>query len=159
MTCPSRWLHHSIFQQHIFSFRNLHTQHLLAQHFQIWLEGLKKRGVYRLSLHSSNLLIDEKNPNANVELLPFAHFIVSHEHQKRQHGFSERNWLNGILLKTILKHLLDNVWISVMKHSGAMSYQGVYPNWLILTCKMPIGMKYTSSLNRNFSEPNLPKVM
>lgn len=79
----SRWLHHSIFQQHIFSFRNLHTQHLLAQHFQIWLEGLKKRGVYRLSLHSSNLLIDEKNPNANVELLPFAHFIVSHEHQKK----------------------------------------------------------------------------
>ena len=79
----SRWLHHSIFQQHSFGFRDLLSQHLLAQHFQVWLEGLKKRGVYRISLHSSNLLLDEKNPNANVELLPFAHFIVSHEQQKK----------------------------------------------------------------------------
>ena len=79
-----RWLHHHIFDRHSFHFRDLLSQHLLAQHFQIWLEGLKKQGVQRLSLHSSSLLNDEQNPNANVELLPFAHFIVSHEQHKKQ---------------------------------------------------------------------------
>ncbi|WP_130804488.1 hypothetical protein [Acinetobacter ihumii] len=79
----NRWLQHSIFYQHYFQFRDLHSQHLLAQHFQVWLEGLKKQGVYRISLHLSNLLTDEQNPNANVELLPFAHFIVSHEKNKK----------------------------------------------------------------------------
>ncbi len=79
-----RWLQHSIFDQHSFHFRDLLSQHLLAQHFQVWLEGLKKQGVRRLSLHSSSLLNDEQNPNANVELLPFAHFIVSHEQNKKQ---------------------------------------------------------------------------
>ncbi|MBK0064564.1 MULTISPECIES: hypothetical protein [unclassified Acinetobacter] len=79
----NRWLQHSIFYQHYFQFRDLHSQHLLAQHFQIWLEGLKKQGVYRISLHLSTLLSDEQNPNANVELLPFTHFIVSHEKNKK----------------------------------------------------------------------------
>ncbi len=79
----SRWLQHSIFYQHYFQFRDLSSQHLLAQHFQVWLEGLKKQGVYRISLHLSTLLTDEQNPNANVELLPFAHFIVSHEKNKK----------------------------------------------------------------------------
>ena len=79
----SRWLQHSIFYQHYFQFRDLGSQHLLAQHFQVWLEGLKKQGVYRISLHLSTLLTDEQNPNANVELLPFAHFIVSHEKNKK----------------------------------------------------------------------------
>jgi len=74
----NRWIQHSIFNQHQFAFRDLMSQHLLAQHFQIWLEGLKKQGVRRLSLHRSDLLVDENNPNANVELLPLAHFIVSH---------------------------------------------------------------------------------
>lgn len=74
----NQWVKHSIFNQHFFSFRDLNSQHLLAQHFQIWLEGLKKQGVTRLSLHNSSLLLDEKNPNANIELLPYAHFIVSH---------------------------------------------------------------------------------
>lgn len=74
----NQWKNHSIFNQHYFAFRDLNSQHLLAQHFQIWLEGLKKQGVHRLSLHNSSLLLDEKNPNANVELLPYAHFIVSH---------------------------------------------------------------------------------
>jgi len=74
----NRWIQHSIFNQHQFAFRDLISQHLLAQHFQIWLEGLKKQGVRRLSLHRSDLLVDEKNPNANIELLPLAHFIVSH---------------------------------------------------------------------------------
>ncbi|WP_151798082.1 hypothetical protein [Acinetobacter bereziniae] len=79
----SRWVNHAIFNHHAFGFRDLTTQHLLAQHFQIWLEGLKKQGVNRISLHSSSLLNDEQNPNANVELLAIPHFIVSHESQKK----------------------------------------------------------------------------
>ncbi|TQR71043.1 hypothetical protein [Acinetobacter sp. RF14B] len=79
----SQWLNHSIFNQHHLTFRDLLSQHLLAQHFQIWLEGLKKQGVHRLSLHSSHLLEDEKNPNANVELVPFAHVIISHGKQEK----------------------------------------------------------------------------
>lgn len=74
----SRWVNHAIFQQHAFAFRDLISQQLLAQHFQIWLEGLKRQGVTRLSLHCSSLLLDEDNPNPSVELVPYAHFIVSH---------------------------------------------------------------------------------
>lgn len=77
------WANHAIFNQHILAFRDLNNQHLLAQHFQVWLEGLKQQGVSKISLHDSSLLIDEKNPNPNVELLPYAHFIVSH-HAKAQ---------------------------------------------------------------------------
>lgn len=77
------WVKHSIFNQHVFNFRDLMSQHLLAQHFQIWLEGLKKQGVYRLSLHNASLLNEEQNPNANVELLAIPHFIVSHEKNKK----------------------------------------------------------------------------
>lgn len=77
------WLNHSIFNRHSLSFRDLSSQHLLAQHFQIWLEALKKQGVQRISLHSSSILSAEKNPNANVELLPIAHFIVSHKQQQK----------------------------------------------------------------------------
>lgn len=77
----SHWAKHAIFNQHKFVFRDLFTQKLLAQHFQIWLEGLKKQGVVKLSLHNSSLLLDEKNPNPNVELMPYAHFIVSHHAQ------------------------------------------------------------------------------
>ncbi|MGA9698305.1 MAG: hypothetical protein WBQ67_05130 [Acinetobacter sp.] len=79
----NHWVQHSIFNQHNLRFRDLMSQHLLAQHFQIWLEGLKKQGSHRISLHSSSLLVDEKNPNANVELLAIPHFIVSHEHHKK----------------------------------------------------------------------------
>ncbi len=79
----SRWLQHAIFFQHTFEFRDLLSQHLLAQHFQVWLEGLKKQGVSRLSLHLSAILNEEKNPNGNVELLPFSHFIVSHQGNKK----------------------------------------------------------------------------
>ena len=79
----SHWVDHAIFNQHAFAFRDLISQHLLAQHFQIWLEGLKKQGVYKLSLHNSSILNDEKNPNSNVELLPITHFIVSHDKQKK----------------------------------------------------------------------------
>ena len=79
----SRWVNHSIFQQHQLQFRDLQRQHLLAQHFQIWLQGLKQQGVTRLSLHRSDLLMDEKNPNPNVELLPYAHFIVSHSPKQK----------------------------------------------------------------------------
>lgn len=78
-----QWINHAIFNQHYFSFRDLHSQHLLAQHFQTWLEGLKKQGVNRISLHHSSILVDEKNPNANVELLPYTHFIVSHHAKKK----------------------------------------------------------------------------
>lgn len=74
-----QWQQHQIFNLHQFTFRDLSTQHLLAQHFQVWLEGLKKQGVQRISLHHCNLLRQEQNPNANVELLSFAHFIVSHQ--------------------------------------------------------------------------------
>ena len=83
------WLKHTIFNQHYFAFRDLNSQHLLAQHFQVWLEGLKKQGVTRLSLHNSSLLLDEKNPNPNVELLPYAHFIVSHM------GNAKTAWICG----------------------------------------------------------------
>ena len=79
----SRWINHPIFEQHIFEFRDLNSQHLLAQHFHIWLTGLKKQGVQKLSLHNSTLLVDEQNPNANVELLAFPHFIVSHTANKK----------------------------------------------------------------------------
>ncbi|WP_297425073.1 hypothetical protein [uncultured Acinetobacter sp.] len=85
----SRWLNHAIFAQHAFFFRDLNSQQLLAQHFQIWLEGLKAQGVTRLSLHCSSLLLNEKNPNPNIELIPYAHFIVSHS-PKAQHA-----WLCG----------------------------------------------------------------
>lgn len=79
----SRWIEHPVFNQNRLIFRDLVSQHLLAQHFQIWLESLKKQGVKKLSLHLSSLLNDEQNPNANVELLPFAHFIVSHQANKK----------------------------------------------------------------------------
>jgi hypothetical protein len=79
----NHWVQHAIFNQHNLRFRDLLSQHLLAQHFQIWLEGLKKQGTLRISLHSSSLLSDEQNPNANVELLAIPHFIVSHEHNKK----------------------------------------------------------------------------
>jgi len=79
----NRWINHAIFNQHTFAFRDLLSQHLLAQHFQIWLEGLKKQGVHRISLHNSSLLNDEQNPNANVELLPISHFIIAHEQNKK----------------------------------------------------------------------------
>lgn len=79
-----RWVQHAIFDQHRFLFRDLISQHLLAQHFQIWLEALKKQGVRRISLHNSGILNEEQNPNSNVELLPIAHFIVSHEGNKKQ---------------------------------------------------------------------------
>ena len=83
------WVNHAIFNQHILFFRDLNSQHLLAQHFQVWLEGLKRQGVTRLSLHNSSTLVDEKNPNPNVELLPYPHFIVSH------HRNSKTAWICG----------------------------------------------------------------
>ena len=79
----SQWVKHSIFNQHVFAFRDLASQHLLAQHFQVWLEALKRQGVTRISLHNSSLLLDEKNPNPNVELLAYPHFIVSHQSNKK----------------------------------------------------------------------------
>lgn len=79
----NQWVNHAIFNQHRLYFRDLLSQHLLAQHFQVWLEGLKKQGVFRLSLHSSSLLNEEQNPNANIELLATPHFIISHN--KQQH--------------------------------------------------------------------------
>ena len=79
----NRWIEHPIFSKNCLIFRDLLSQHLLAQHFQIWLEGLKKQGVKKLSLHLSSILNDEQNPNPNVELLPFAHFIVSHQTNKK----------------------------------------------------------------------------
>ncbi|MEB3767458.1 hypothetical protein [Acinetobacter sp. MD2] len=69
---------HPIFNQHLLQFRDLMSQHLLAQHFQVWLEQLKQQGVTRLSLHHTQLLNNEKNPNPNVELLRYPHFIISH---------------------------------------------------------------------------------
>ena len=82
----SRWVNHSIFAQHAFAFRDLVSHQLLAQHFQIWLEGLKAQGVTRLSLHCSSLLLDENNPNPSVELIPYSHFIVSHSN-KHKHAW------------------------------------------------------------------------
>ncbi|WP_445116440.1 hypothetical protein [Acinetobacter sp. WZC-1] len=79
----NQWHRHAIFNRHVLAFRDLLSQHLLAQHFQVWLEGLKQQGVSRISLHSSTILNDEQNPNANVELLAFAHFIVSHQQQQK----------------------------------------------------------------------------
>ena len=82
----SRWVNHSIFAQHAFAFRDLLSQQLLAQHFHVWLDGLKAQGVTRLSLHCSSLLLDETNPNAHIELIPYAHFIVSHG-SKHKHAW------------------------------------------------------------------------
>ena len=78
-----QWVQHQVFNQHQLAFRDLHNQHLLAQHFQIWLEALKQQGVSRISLHHASLLEKEQNPNSNVELLPISHFIVSHHGQKK----------------------------------------------------------------------------
>lgn len=83
------WLNHPIFDQHSYSFRNLNSQQLLAPHFQIWLEHLKKQGCQLISLHSSEALLEQKNPNAQVELVPYAHFIVSH------HKKSKTAWIFG----------------------------------------------------------------
>ncbi|MFM6958572.1 MAG: hypothetical protein ACKOXD_08510, partial [Acinetobacter sp.] len=94
----SRWIEHPIFNQNRLIFRDLRSQHLLAQHFQIWLEGLKKQGVKKLSLHLSSILNDEQNPNPNVELLPFAHFIVSHQANKKTAwicGLELAEWYNS----------------------------------------------------------------
>ena len=90
----SRWIEHPIFNQHSMMFRDLRSQQLLAQHFQIWLEGLKNQGVTKLSLHLSTLLNEEQNPNAHVELLPLAHFMVSH------HGNKKTAWICGQELPT-----------------------------------------------------------
>ena len=79
----SQWRQHHIFNQHSFQFRDLLSQHLLAQHFQVWLEGLKKQGTTKITLHLSSILNEEQNPNANIELLPYAHFIVSHQGNKK----------------------------------------------------------------------------
>lgn len=79
-----QWVGHQIFNQHQFEFRDLLTQHLLAQHFQIWLEGLAQQGVQQISLHHSSLLNEEKNPNSNIELLEKAHFIVSHHPKQKK---------------------------------------------------------------------------
>lgn len=84
-----QWQQHQIFDLHQFLFRDLSSQHLLAQHFQVWLEGLKQQGVQRISLHHSSILQQEQNPNTNVELLSFAHFIVSH------HGHKMTAWIFG----------------------------------------------------------------
>lgn len=94
----SRWIEHPIFNQNRLIFRDLLSQHLLAQHFQIWLEGLKKQGVKKLSLHLSSILNDEQNPNINVELLPFSHFIVSHQANKKTAwicGLELAEWYNS----------------------------------------------------------------
>ncbi|MEG0651317.1 MAG: hypothetical protein RR282_11140 [Acinetobacter sp.] len=94
----SRWIEHPIFNQNRLIFRDLRSQHLLAQHFQIWLEGLKKQGVKKLSLHLSSILNDEQNPNINVELLPFSHFIVSHQANKKTAwicGLELAEWYNS----------------------------------------------------------------
>jgi hypothetical protein len=79
----NRLTEHPIFNQQSLVFRQLLSQQLLAQHFQIWLEGLKNQGVTKLSLHLSALLNEEQNPNANVELLPIPHFMVSHQGNKK----------------------------------------------------------------------------
>ncbi|HBM1865823.1 hypothetical protein [Acinetobacter nosocomialis] len=79
----TQWRQHHIFDQHSFQFRDLISQHLLAQHFQVWLEALKKQGTTQISLHLSTILNEEQNPNSNVELLPYAHFIVSHQNNKK----------------------------------------------------------------------------
>jgi len=94
----SRWIEHPIFNQNRLIFRDLLSQHLLAQHFQIWLEGLKKQGVKKLSLHLSSILNDEQNPNVNVELLPFSHFIVSNQANKKTAwicGLELAEWYNS----------------------------------------------------------------
>lgn len=83
------WVNHPIFAQHHLVFRDLASQQLLAQHFRVWLEALKQQGVDKLSLHNSIILDEESNPNPNVELLPYAHFIVSHQ------GKNKAAWICG----------------------------------------------------------------
>ncbi len=72
------WLQHAIFYNHQLEFRDLQSHALIAQHFKIWLQGLKAQGVRHLSLHPSQLLLKDKNPNCNVLLIDTAPVIVSH---------------------------------------------------------------------------------
>ncbi|TCM66733.1 hypothetical protein EC844_11122 [Acinetobacter calcoaceticus] len=85
----NQWRDHQIFDQHLFEYRDLLSQYLLAQHFQIWLDGLRQQGVKRISLHHASMLKQEQNPNPNIELLARAHFIVSH------HATQKIAWIFG----------------------------------------------------------------
>lgn len=80
---------HQVFDFNKISWRDLATQQLLAQHFSVWLEGLKQLKVTHISLHHASLLSQEKNPNPHVELLAISHFIVSH------HGKQKFAWIFG----------------------------------------------------------------
>ena len=138
----SRWLNHQIFDQHRFLFRDLSTQHLLAQHFQIWLEGLKKQGVQRLSLHNSSVLNDEQNPNVNVELLPFPHFIVSHEKNKKT------AWIFG-------KELPE--W-----YNAENEYEAPKPQSLNLRCEIlwrfELNTKLIKRIDADFTQPSWEEI-
>lgn len=45
----TQWRQHHIFDHHSFQFRDLASQHLLAQHFQVWLEALKNKAPLSLA--------------------------------------------------------------------------------------------------------------
>ena len=133
-----RWVNHAVFSQHTFAFRDLLSQHLLAQHFQIWLEGLKKQGVYRLSLHHSSLLNDEQNPNANVELLPISHFIISHEHNKKTawiFGKELAEWYNA-----------DNDYEAPISQQSPFRHETFW--------RFELNSKYTKRIEQDLAQPN-----
>lgn len=133
------WLKHSTFCEQQLDFRDLNSQHLLAQHFQIWLEYLKKQGVNLISLHSSAVLTDEKNPNPNVELIPYGHFIVSHHPNGKMawiFGKELAEWYNAdnefdipttqknpLRVETLWRYQLDQ------KHIKRVEHDLVQPHW------------------------------
>lgn len=135
----NHWLKHQVFNQHQIQFRDLLSQHLLAQHFQIWLEHLKQQDVRRLSLHQASILNDEKNPNPNVELLPFAHFIVSHEPQHKSAWIfgkelaewytAEQDYMAPVSQQSELRQ--EVMWRYQLSHKLAKQLDAdfVAPNW------------------------------
>lgn len=135
----AQWVAHQAFNQQQLEFRDLHSQHLLAQHFQVWLEALKQQGVSQISLHHANLLEKEKNPNSNVELLSISHFIVSHQGQKKiawifgqelaEWYLAEENYTFPPLQQSNLRH--ETYWRFELnsKLSKLIDHDLIKPNW------------------------------
>lgn len=138
----NRWINHSIFDQHVFLFRDLISQHLLAQHFHIWLEGLKKQGVQHLSLHNSSLLVDEKNPNANVELLAYPHFIMSHTANKKTAWIFGKELPEWYLSED--EYQAPEAQISTLRHEILWRYE--------------LNSKLIKQLDADFKQPNWDEI-
>ena len=138
-----QWVGHQIFNQHQFEFRDLLTQHLLAQHFQIWLEGLAQQGVQRISLHHSSLLGSEKNPNANIELLEKAHFIVSHHPKQKKMA-----WIFGRELAEWDRH--DDAYLPPQQQRSDMRSESLW--------RFELNSKLSQRIEQDLIAPNWDEI-